>query len=313
VPIQHVTNGVHTSTWMAAAMQDLLDRFVGAQWREHLNDPEFWERIDSIPASELWRVRCTLREALVRYVREQSIRDRLRRGEPPAFVAAAASTFDPDVLTVGFARRLATYKRLDLLTRYPERALGLLNSKTPIQLVLAGKAHPQDQDAKDALHAFLQVRHVPEIAARVVFLEDYDLHTAPNLMAGVDVWLNLPRPPLEASGTSGMKVAVNGGLNLSVLDGWWPEAYDGQNGWAIASPQADSHSQDDRDAAAVFDIMQREVVPLFYERDGNGVPQRWVGRIKAAMRAFIPRFSAERMLRDYVDRMYQTPAEGQTS
>ncbi len=304
VPIRHVTNGVHTTTWMSAAMQSLLDRFLGPDWRNHLSDPPFWTRVDAIPAAELWNVRCRLREAFVQYLREQSIRDRLGRGEPPAYVDAAARAFDANVLTVGFARRMATYKRFYLLNHYPERALRLLNGATPIQLVVAGKAHPQDQDAKDALHTFFQTKNLPDIGRRVVFLEDYDLHKAPRIVAGVDVWLNLPRPPLEACGTSGMKVALNGGLNLSVLDGWWAEAYDGENGWAITSPEAGPQAQDDHDGAAVLDLLERTIVPMFYARGADGVPQGWVQRVKASMRALIPRFSADRMLRDYVTSIY---------
>ncbi len=308
VPIQYVTNGVHTATWMSAPMQALLDRHLGDDWRCRLGDPVLWARVEAIPASELWEVRCTLRETFVHDVRERSIRDRLDRGESPAYVEAAAHAFDPNILTIGFARRMATYKRFYLLNRYPERALCLLAGATPIQLVVGGKAHPQDQDAKDALHTFFQIRHAPEVGRRVVFLEDYDLHQAPRVVAGVDLWLNLPRPPLEASGTSGMKVALNGGLNLSVLDGWWAEAYDGENGWAIASPQTDPQAQDDHDAAAALDILERDIIPLFYNRNADGVPYGWVERIKASMRTLIARFTAERMLREYVDTMYTLPA-----
>jgi len=308
-PIGHVTNGVHTTTWMAAPMQALLDRYLGADWRIRLSDPALWAGIDAIPAAELWKVRSGLRETFIEYVREKSIRDRLDRGEPPAYVDAAARAFDPNVLTVGFARRMATYKRFHLLNRYPERALRLLSSATPIQLVVAGKAHPQDQEAKEALHNFFQIKRAPEVARRVAFLEDYDLHQAPGIVAGVDLWLNQPRPPLEASGTSGMKVTLNGGLNLSVLDGWWAEAYDGNNGWAIASAQEDPQVQDDHDATATLDLLEQEIVPLFYDRNAGGVPDRWVQRIKTAMRTLIPRFTAERMLREYIETMYSSPTQ----
>jgi starch phosphorylase len=307
VPIGYVTNGVHTTTWMSAPMQALLDRHLGPDWRTYRSDAAFWARIDSIPAADLWAVRTSLRNTFIEYVREQSIRNRLERGEPPAYVEAAARAFDPNVLTVGFARRMATYKRFYLLNRYPERGPRLLNGSTPIQLVVAGKAHPQDQDAKDALHTFFQIKHVPDVGRRVIFLEDYDLHKAPRIVAGVDLWLNLPRPPLEASGTSGMKVTLNGGLNLSVLDGWWEEAFDGENGWAIASPQANAQTQDDHDATALLEILEREVIPLFYDRDADGIPQGWVRRMKAAMRTLIPRFSAERMVRDYIETVYTPP------
>ena len=305
VPIAYVTNGVHTMTWMSARMQALLGRHLGADWRARTAEPEYWQKIEAIPDAELWRVRCELRSAFIDYVRERSIRDRLARGEPPEYVEAAARMFDPNALTIGFARRMATYKRFYLLTRYPDRGLRLLSEgRTPIQIVVAGKAHPQDREAKEALHNFFQIKRAPAVAGRVVFLEDYDLHMAARIVAGVDLWLNLPRPPLEASGTSGMKVALNGGLNLSVLDGWWAEAYDGTNGWVIASPDGDPRSQDDHDAAALLDLLEREVIPLFYERGPDGTPQRWVQRIKAAMRTLIPGFTAERMLHEYVQKMY---------
>ena len=305
VPIGYVTNGVHTMTWMAAPMQAVLDHHLGTEWCRRLGDPALWAQVEDIPAEELWKVRCELREAFVHYLRAQSIRDRLARGEPPGYVEAAAQAFDPHALTIGFARRIATYKRFYLLTRFPDRSLQLLdNDTTPIQLVVAGKAHPQDSEAKEALHHFFQIKWSPSVARRVVFLEDYDLHQAPRIVAGVDLWLNVPRPPLEASGTSGMKVTLNGGLNLSVLDGWWAEAYDGTNGWGFESAAGEAHAQDDHDAGVLLDLLEREVVPLFYQRDPNGIPVAWVQRIKAAMRTLIPRFSAERMLREYVETMY---------
>jgi starch phosphorylase len=305
VPIGHVTNGVHTMTWMAGPMQELLDRHLGADWRSRIAEPAVWDRVAAIPDEELWQVRRAQKEAFIEYVRQQSIRDRLARGEPPEYVEAAARAFDPDVLTIGFARRIATYKRFYLMSRFPERALPLIaDGPTPIQLIVAGKAHPQDHEAKDALHSFFWIKQAPGVGERVVFLEDYDLHMAPRIVSAVDLWLNLPRPPLEASGTSGMKVTLNGGLNLSVLDGWWLEAYDGENGWAVATPEGDPHLQDDHDAAAVLDLLEREVIPLFYDRGADGIPRRWLQRVKRAMRTLIPRFTAERMLWEYVEKMY---------
>jgi starch phosphorylase len=307
VPITHVTNGVHTTTWMAAPMQRLLDRHLPADWRTRVAEPELWSAIEQIPDADLWAVRCELRRELVDLVREQSVRDRLSRGEPPQYVEAAAREFDPNVITVGFARRVAAYKRLYLLVRFPERGGHLLeDGPTPIQLVVSGKAHPQDNEGKQTLHRLFQNRS-NMVGGRVVFLEDYDLQIAPALVAGVDLWLNLPRPPLEASGTSGMKVVLNGGLNLSVADGWWQEAYDGHNGWTIVTPPGDAHYQDEHDADALLKLMQNEVVPLFYARGPDGVPHGWVQRIKASMRGLIPRFSAQRMLLEYLHRLYGTP------
>ncbi|MCC6848718.1 MAG: alpha-glucan family phosphorylase [Deltaproteobacteria bacterium] len=305
VPIGHVTNGVHAGTWMAPAMQALLDRHLGADWRRWRADDAGWDAIAAIPDADLWSVRSGLRAALVEYARTRSVQDRLSRGEAPEYVAQAAEVFDADVLTIGFARRVATYKRLHLLARYPERNLRLLaDDAMPIQLVIAGKAHPQDQDAKNTLHAIFGAKAIPNVGRRVVYLENYDLAMALRLVSGVDVWLNLPRPPLEASGTSGMKVAMNGGLNVSMLDGWWAEAFDGENGWGIDSPEGDHQAQDDRDAAAVLDLVEREVRPLFYERGADGLPTRWLARVKHALRTLVPRFTAARMLREYAERMY---------
>ncbi len=305
VPIGHVTNGVHVGTWMAPAMQALLDAHLGAGWRRWRADDARWDGLTTIPDAALWRVRCDLRAWLVDFARTRSVEDRLSRGDSREYVEQAVGVFDPNALTIGFARRVATYKRLYLLARYPDRNLRLLADESmPIQFVVAGKAHPQDQEAKNTLHAIFGAKAIPNVGRRVVFLENYDLHMALRLVAGADLWLNLPRPPLEASGTSGMKVALNGGLNLSILDGWWAEAFDGENGWGIDSPEAEHAVQDDRDAAAVVDLIEHAVRPLFYERDADGVPVRWLARTKHALRTLVPRFTAERMLREYVEEMY---------
>jgi starch phosphorylase len=305
VPIGSVTNGVHTTTWMAEPMQALLDAHLGPDWRRQLTDQTLWKGIGSIPDAEIWGVRRALRRELVEYTRSQAVRNRLGRGESPEYVEAAAGAFDPEVLTIGFARRVATYKRLYLFTRQLERGLRLLaDDARAIQVVIAGKAHPQDEEAKRALQAVLELRRAPHVGSRMAFLEDYEMHMARRLVAGVDLWVNVPRPPLEASGTSGMKVVLNGGLNLSVLDGWWPEGYDGETGWAISSPDADAATQDDHDAARLYDLLEREVIPLFYERNADGIPQRWVGRIKTSMQRLVPRFNAERMVREYASKLY---------
>jgi starch phosphorylase len=305
VPIGHVTNGVHVSTWMANPMQALLGRHLGPDWLQRIEDEELWKRVERIPDAELWEVRSSMRQSFIEFVRQRSVRDRLARGEGPNYVEAAARVFDPSVLTIGFARRVATYKRLYLLNRFSERGLRLLADQPhPIQLVVAGKAHPQDQEAKATLRGLFDMKRISDVGRRIIFLEDYDLHLTPRIVSGVDLWLNLPRPPLEASGTSGMKVALNGGLNLSVLDGWWAEAYDGANGWGIESPEADPGTQDDHDAQALLDLLEHEVIPLFYARDPDGLPRQWLQRVKLAMRTLIPYFAAQRMLREYVDGMY---------
>jgi starch phosphorylase len=309
VPIGHVTNGVHTASWMAPPMHRLLERHLGASWRQRQCETALWEGVDGIPDAELWAVRCELRQSLIDEVRERSIRDRLARGEEPDYVDAAARVFNPGALTIGFARRVATYKRLYLLARLAEYASRLLGDPSrPVQVVVAGKAHPQDQEAKQTLNRFFQLKQAPYVKGRVVFLEDYDLHMAPRLVAGVDLWVNLPRPPLEASGTSGMKVTLNGALNLSVLDGWWEEAFDGQNGWAIDTPETDPQTQDEHDTMTLLSLLESEVIPLYYQRDAAGLPVAWLRRVKTAMRTLIPRFTAERMLREYAETMYVAQA-----
>jgi starch phosphorylase len=305
VPIGYVTNGVHVPTWIGHPMSRLLERYLGAEWPLRAGDPDLWDALDQVPDEELWKARCDQRALLVDFVRDQSVQDRLGRGEQREYVDAAAHAFDPDALTIGFARRLATYKRLNLVLHDAGRALSVLGGQRPVQIVLAGKAHPKDDGGKSLVQGLFSFRGAPEVSARVVFLEDYDLGMAARLVRGCDVWVNLPRPPLEASGTSGMKSAVNGGLQLSVLDGWWAEGYDGANGWALPGDVLDDHgAQDGRDAAELYRLIEQEVVPEFYERDGAGVPRAWVARMRASMKTNIPRFSATRMVREYADGIY---------
>lgn len=310
VPIGHVTNGVHCLTWMGAPVQALLRKYLGDDWEQRCLDPSVLEKIEEIPDAELWEARCAQRKLLVDYVRTKSVRDRLSRGEDPGYVMAACETFRADALTIGFARRVVGYKRLYLLARLSENGLftSLDLQKTPIQIILAGKAHPADHEAKEDLRNRFQLKNAQEVGRRVVFLEDYDAGMAAQIVAGVDLWLNLPRPPLEASGTSGMKVAVNGGLNLSVLDGWWDEAYDGHNGWAIRSPESDPHSQDEHDASELLRLLRDEVIPLFYQRNDQGLPAGWIAKMKRSMRTLIGRFSARRMVRDYCEQLYRPSA-----
>lgn len=306
VPIRHVTNGVHLPTWTAPAMHGLLDRYLGEGWGARAADPATWDPVGDIPDEELWAVRRSLRSALVDYVRDKTASDRLARGEPLEYAEAAAESFDPDALTVGFARRVAGYKRLYLLVLDPDRARELLDSPRAIQLVISGKAHQEDEEAKRILQSVFGMKLDPHVAERVAFLEDYDLFVAQQLVTGCDVWLNIPRPPLEASGTSGMKAALNGALNLGSLDGWWEEAYDGTNGWAIpAEAIADQREQDAHDAGVLYDLLENEVTPLFYERGDRGLPVRWIERIKSSLRTIGPRFNASRMLEEYVREMYR--------
>jgi starch phosphorylase len=305
VPIGHVTNGVHVPTWMGTPMRELLDRYLGADWNERVTDPATWAPVDDIPAAELWAVRERQRSDLVGFVRQRSVADRLSRGDLRGYVDAAARAFAPGVLTLGFARRVATYKRLDLLIRDPEWTMELLGGDRPVQVVLAGKAHPRDEEAKRALQSLFGLKGARIIGERVVFLDDYDLNSAAWLVRGCDVWLNLPRPPLEASGTSGMKSAFNGGLQLSVLDGWWAEAYNGENGWAISGDMDhDAQAQDARDADTLHELLGGEVLDSFYERDDDGLPSRWIERMRASLKTLGPEFCATRMLEQYLSGPY---------
>jgi glycogen phosphorylase len=262
--------------------------------------------VDQIPDEELWRTREQQRAEMVEFIRRRSTQDRLRRGDQREYVDAAARAFDDHVLTIGFARRVATYKRLELLTRDPEWTLRLLDGDRPVQVVLAGKAHPRDEEAKHMLQHMFALKSAHAVAQHVVYLDDYDLATAAMLVRGCDVWLNVPRPPLEASGTSGMKSAFNGGLQVSVLDGWWAEAYDGENGWALPGEVFDdARAQDERDAALLHAVLDDQVVPAFYERDERGLPSAWLTRIRASLRSLGPRFCATRMLAEYVNGPYR--------
>ena len=305
VPIGHVTNGVHVPTWVHGPMRELLDRHLGAGWMARADQPQTWAPVQHIAPAELWAARCAARRQLVELIRERATSDRLRRGEPLDYAQAATSGFDAERLTIGFARRLATYKRLHLLALQPERAAALIAGPRPVQFVFAGKAHPDDHTAKEVVRQVFGNKRARARAERAAFLEDYDIPLAGLLVAGCEVWVNMPRPPNEASGTSGMKSVLGGGLQLSVLDGWWAEAYDGSNGWAIAGTVDGDHAaQDWRDANAMFDLHEQQVLPMFYERDADGIPQRWVAMIKRSLMTNGPRFSATRMLREYAERIY---------
>ncbi len=309
VPIGAVTNGCHLPSWVGPAMAGLFARHLGADWADRAADPGTWAGVDAIGDDELWAARIEQRAALVEYVRDRSTADRLERGEPRDYVEAAAHAFDPDALTIGFARRIATYKRLDLLVSDLDRAIGLLSGDRPIQLVLAGKAHPRDDAAKALLQGLFSHRaRDRRLGERVAFLHDYDIAVGARLVRGCDLWVNVPRPPMEASGTSGMKSAANGGLQLSVLDGWWMEAHDAdlRNGWALSGEADPDHAaQDYRHAAELYRILEEEVVPTFYARDEGGPPRAWLAMVRASIRSIAPRFTSARMLEDYVAGVYR--------
>jgi len=300
VPITHVTNGAHLPTFVSAPMRDLFVRRLGERW------PDSWEGVSDVPNDELWAARCEARRRLIEFVRAKGEQDSLQRGEQLAYVRRIERALEPDALTIGFARRLATYKRFHLLAHDQERARRIFTGTPAAQLILAGKAHPSDSPGKDSLQRFYEFEHADaEIAGRVVILEDYDISVAQHLVSGCDLWVNLPRKPMEASGTSGMKATFNGALQLSVLDGWWAEAYDGTNGWAIPGDGDDDPDVvDGRDANAFYELLEREIVPLFSDRDSAGVPQGWCDMVKRALATLGPAFTATRMLDDYVSRVY---------
>ncbi len=307
VPITYITNGVHTANWMARRLRVLYDQYLGADWLERLDDPALWMKIEDIPDEELWAVRTHLKRKLS-FRMQEWVRARWAKGGfHPVQALASGALIDPYVLTIGFARRFATYKRASLILYDVERLLKIINRPNmPVQIIFAGKAHPADEPGKQLIQQIYRTVKRAEMGGRLVFLEDYDMNIARYLVQGVDVWLNTPRRPLEASGTSGMKAALNGGLNFSVLDGWWREAYNGKNGWAIGEdkdPQ-EPQLQDQADASSLYAILENEITPLFYDRGADGIPHDWLEHVKNALRTITPQFSTRRMVKEYVERLY---------
>jgi starch phosphorylase len=315
-PIEHVTNGVHAGSWVGDQMRALLAKHLGGDWLDRVSDAATWAAIDRIPDEELWAAQLEAKEAFVSYVRYRMGREMLRKGSLQPEIAQAAAMLSPPVLTIGFARRFATYKRADLVFSDLERAVKLLDHPTrPVQLVYAGKAHPQDTHGQDVIRKVIQATRHPRLKKRVVFLEDYDIGVARELVAGVDVWLNNPRRPHEASGTSGQKAALNGALNVSILDGWWVEGFaaDPLSGFAIGDNAVleDQLAQDRRDADSLYEVLEKQVVATFYDRDGRGVPRAWVGRMKHALKALGPLYNTHRMVAEYARRFYVPCSRGE--
>jgi starch phosphorylase len=307
VPITSITNGVHTRSWLSRDMAHLLDQYLGPQWVDDPLNQAIWQRVELIPDAELWRSHERLRERLVGFARRRVKQQLIARGAPPAEVDAADELLDPEALTLGFARRFAPYKRATLLMHDVERLVRILNDPDrPVQILVAGKAHPKDEPGKELIKQVVAFSKDPRVRNRFVFIEDYDMTVARLLIEGVDVWVNTPTKQHEASGTSGMKVTPNGGINMSVLDGWWPEAYDGSNGWAIGDRRIynnqDYHNH--MEAQSLYDLLEKEVVPMFYDRGGDGVPRRWVKTMKASMRTCCPVFNTNRMVSEYTERFY---------
>ena len=308
VPISYVTNGVHAPTWASPLLRYLLENHVGQDWTTRLRDQAAWsEAITRIPDEELWEAHVRLKERLIAFIRHRSLQTRITAGERADYIEAANTMFDPAALTIGFARRVAGYKRWNLLLTDKQRLLRLINNEgRPVQFVFAGKAHPQDEGSKLVLQQLAQWKYDPAVRQRAVFLEDYDQEIARQLVQSVDVWLNVPRRPQEASGTSGEKVAINGGLNLSILDGWWLEGYDGTNGFAIGNGNdgADVSKIDALDAESLYRTLELEVVPLYYDRDNNGIPRKWIAMMKRAIQTLAPQYNSDRMVEEYARKIY---------
>ncbi len=309
-PIDHVSNGVHTRTWMSFEMQNLFDRFIGEQWRERIMDREMWEQaVEEIPDDLLWETKSVLKGVLVRFIHERLRQQHYRHGERSEQLDALESIFTTEALTIGFARRFATYKRATLLFHNMERLARILrNPDRPVQIVFSGKAHPADKPGQDFIRRIFELSKLPEFHNSLVFLENYDMNVGRRLTSGVDLWLNTPRRPNEASGTSGMKVPLNAGLNCSILDGWWPEAYreNPATGWAIGYEKEyqDEEQQDEEDADHLYRVLERQIVPVYYNRDERGIPREWLRRVKEAMKIVGPVFSTDRMVSEYADKYY---------
>ena len=308
VPISHITNGVHAPTWVSPLLRYLFQKYIGQDWQKKLRDQDGWsEAVSNISDEELWIAHTMLKERLIAFVRHRTTQSRLAAGEKADYIEAAKTMFDHEALTIGFARRVAGYKRWNLLLADQQRLLHLINNEErPVQFVFAGKAHPQDEGSKLVLQQLALWKYDPAVRHRAVFLEDYDQEIARQLVQSVDVWLNVPRRPMEASGTSGEKVAINGGLNLSILDGWWLEGYDGTNGFAIGNgnDSSDVALIDALDAESLYQTIEQEVVPLFYTRDEKGLPRQWIAMMKRAIETLAPKFNSNRMVEDYVRRVY---------
>ena len=313
VPITHVTNGIHTRTWLASEIAALYDKHLGPDWEDNLCNTEYWRRVQDIPNADLWRVHQDLKGRLVDFVRESALAQRQRNGEPPEERRRAAHILERNILTIGFARRFATYKRATLLFSDPERLRRLLNHpERPVQFIFAGKAHPADEGGKAFIQKVIEFTRKEGFAHRIAFVEDYDAHIGRRLYQGVDLWLNNPLRPLEASGTSGMKLPPNGGINLSVLDGWWCEAWNRNNGWAIGpeitgGPQ---ELQDATDAGSLYSLLENQIVPLYYTKPDGVLPLAWIQIMKESMRTVTPAFNTERMVREYMEKRYEPAANG---
>jgi starch phosphorylase len=307
IPITHVTNGVHARTWLSAELIATFDRYLGSRWQQDPTDQTVWGLVNEVPNEELWRVRERCRQHLTVWARRRLRQQLEARGTDAALARKHAEALRPDALTIGFARRFATYKRANLLLRDPQRLTAMLESTDrPIQFIIAGKAHPADRGGKDLIKQIVHFARDSDAGHRIVFIENYDMHVARFMVQGCDVWLNTPRRGMEASGTSGMKAAINGVLNCSVLDGWWDEAYESDLGWAIGRGEtyADLESQDQIESHALYDLLEKQIIPQFYDRDEHDIPQTWVAKIKRCISILAPQFNTNRMVQQYAEKLY---------
>lgn len=309
IPLDAITNGIHVQTWINNDIALLFDRYLDPAWSTEEWRPEIWSGVDIIPDTELWRTHERRRERLVAFARKRLQAQLKHRGAPQHEIDAAEEVLDPDALTIGFARRFATYKRATLIFSDLERLKKIVNNPNrPVQIIFAGKAHPHDTGGKELIRQIVNAARDPQLRHAIVFLEDYDMHIARYLVQGVDVWLNTPRRPKEASGTSGMKVIYNGGLNCSILDGWWDEAYDPSVGWAIGNgeeyPEAESSHQDYIESEALYNVLENDIIPMFYDRGTGGIPREWVAKIKHGIKKLAPFFNTHRMVQEYTDKYY---------
>ena len=306
VPIGHITNGIHVAGWMNKTTEQFWKFHLGKDWDQHFLEPAFWAKaVNAISDEELWALRYQLRRSLIEFARQKLVQQHMRYGNG---VAAYETILNPDALTIGFARRFATYKRAPLLFAHFEKTLELFNNPSrPLQLVFAGKAHPRDDEGKKFIQRITELTKHPQLFGKEIFVENYDIHVARNLVSGADVWLNNPRRPLEASGTSGQKVSIHGGLNCSIMDGWWREAYDGTNGWAIGGDEqpASAQEQDERDSVFLYEVLKNKIIPEFYDRNKNNIPPRWIKRMRRALTTLVPQYNTHRMVADYVKNYYK--------
>ncbi len=307
VPITYITNGVHTLTWMSPNFKGLFDKYLDGNWKETLYLKDSWNKVDSIPDAELWNTHYALKEKMIGFIRDKLREQRIANGEPLESIREAETLLDPKALTIGFARRFATYKRANLIFRNLARAQKIFNNpEMPVQIIFAGKAHPADSPAHEVIKNINDIARQEGFKGKVILVENYNMTLARNMVQGVDIWMNNPRRPLEASGTSGQKVCINGIVNFSILDGWWCEGYNGKNGWAIGDDAFydNEFHQDNADSESIYDTLEKQIIPLYYERNENGIPYKWTALMKESIKSLVYQYSTHRMVQEYTEKMY---------